>query len=72
MSRTLVPVMGQERCIGHLLHTCKGWRALDGEERELGYFGTDASASAAVLLQVRGALNISFLPQCAIFARTWP
>jgi hypothetical protein len=49
MTHTLVPVMGQERCIGHLLHTCRGWRACDVEDHELGYFQTDASASAAVL-----------------------
>jgi hypothetical protein len=54
VSRTLVPVMGQERCLGHLLHTCRGWRACDSEDRELGYFGTDASASAAVLRSAVG------------------
>jgi predicted metal-binding transcription factor (methanogenesis marker protein 9) len=47
VTRTLVPVRGQERCLGHLLYTCKGWRACDVEDRELGYFETDASASAA-------------------------
>jgi hypothetical protein len=49
MSRTLVPVMRQERCLGHLLHTCRGWRACDVDDRDLGYYETDASASAAVL-----------------------
>jgi hypothetical protein len=54
LTKTLVPVMGQEGCLGHLLHTCKGWRACDLEDRELGTFTTEAAASAAVLQASEG------------------
>lgn len=48
MSRTLVPVMGPEGCIGHLLATCRGWRACDSQDRELGYFETEGEAVVAL------------------------
>jgi hypothetical protein len=58
LTKTLVPVMGQEGCLGHLLHTCRGWRACDSEDREVGYFTTEASASAAVLQVSEGGVSL--------------
>jgi hypothetical protein len=32
-------IVGQGRCVGHLILSAKGWRALDRDDREVGVFG---------------------------------
>jgi hypothetical protein len=44
----LMPVVGRQGCVGHLLNTCRGWRACDPEGRTLGYYPTPADAALAL------------------------
>jgi hypothetical protein len=55
-TRVLVPVMGRERCLGHLLLTQRGWRACDLRDVELGYYQNQADAAAAVVKAAGAAL----------------
>jgi hypothetical protein len=45
----LTPVMNSTGCCGHVLHSCKGYRAFDHYDRELGTFADLGSAAAAIL-----------------------
>jgi hypothetical protein len=47
--RTLTPVMGVHGCLGHLLHTARGWRAFDSNDKAIGTFPTQSDAAQAVL-----------------------
>jgi hypothetical protein len=50
ISRTLMPVFSTTGCVGHLLHTAKGFRACDANDKEIGTYLT-ADLAAAVLLE---------------------
>ena len=46
---TPVPVIGVHGCVGHLLRTARGLRALDNDGREIGYYPTPDEGARALL-----------------------
>ena len=48
--------MGRDRCIGHLLRTCKGWLAVDQRDVELGCYENQAEAAGAVIQAAEAAI----------------
>ncbi len=49
-TRSMTPVLDNSNaCLGHILKSCKGWRAFDAQDRELGLFDSQSAAGAAVL-----------------------
>lgn len=45
---TIAPVMGKDGCHGHMMQTCRGYRAVDNDGRDLGYYRTPAEAIEAI------------------------
>ena len=56
IANSFVPVMGRDRCIGHLLRTCRGWLAVDQRDIELGCYENQAEAAEAVLRAAEAAI----------------
>jgi hypothetical protein len=46
---TLVPIMGEGGCRGHLLRSARGWRAYDAGDDLVGYFANQSEAVAVLL-----------------------
>jgi len=46
---TLVPIIDEGGCRGHLLRSARGWRAYDGKDDLVGYFANQSEAVAALL-----------------------
>jgi hypothetical protein len=46
---TLVPIMGEDGCRGHLLRSARGWRAYDAQDDLIGYFANQSEAVTALL-----------------------
>jgi hypothetical protein len=46
---SLRPVVTSVGCLGHVLRSCKGYRAFDRMDRELGVFTSAGEAACAIL-----------------------
>ncbi len=42
------PVLIGDRCVGHLIHTCRGWRAFDTDDYPVGIFQKAQDAAVAL------------------------
>ena len=45
--RSFAPVIGIDGCVGHLIRTARGVRALDANDKEIGTYATMDEAAAA-------------------------
>ena len=49
---SFAPVIGSTGCVGHLIWTARGVRALDAADKEIGVFATMDEAAAVLLERV--------------------
>jgi hypothetical protein len=45
----IAPVIADTGCLGHVLFSCRGYRAFDRHDHELGVFADPAAAVTAIL-----------------------